>query len=426
MPRNAPPPLIAALPSTAGRPLAPHVVAATSGPQAKTAPVPAGSRPLAAHVQAAVAGAQPKMPGPPVRRAAAPHVVAAVSGPQAKAAPVPAGSRPLARHVQAAVSGAQPKLPGLPAARAVAPHVRAAIQSVRPAARGGCLQPMALPGPNPQEELGSVHDVATDLDRYYHIAERIDTSSLDAPSGEKTAFTVLEDPELALVVKRHKMPHSDPLIDELSNLLILEAIGFPVVEVKEVGTFTLKSTSLPAVIMKRYEGSSKMLAKSTKGGGKLTENVAEVAQNLDKRQALESLTHINHLLQTSGYAIADLQFLIDDRSQFFVNDPNGILTAKDEEYAKVYMSNLSLLEALMTAVRTFAPEVEETPSSSDDDEAESFEECLARLSVRVDEANKAKAPKLTKAVRKEFQEAFHEFTKAEEIEMLTKLLLSLG
>jgi hypothetical protein len=236
---------------------------------------------------------------------------------------------------------------------------------------------------------------------------------------------VREDPELALVVKRHKMPHSDPLIAELSNLLILEVIGFPVVEVKEVGTFTLTSAPLPAVIMKRYEGSSKMLAKSTKGGGELTENVAAVAQNLDKRQALESLAHINHLLLTSGYAIADLQFLIDDRSRFFVNDPNGILTSKDKEYAKVHVSNLSLLEALRTAVRTFAPEIEETPSSSDDDEGETFEECLKRLSERVDEANKAQAPKLTKAVRKELQEAFHEFTKAEEVEMLTKLQLSL-
>lgn len=254
------------------------------------------------------------------------------------------------------------------------------------------------------KELGS--DTAPDLTSTINLGEEIDTSSLDSKSGEKTAFDLKNDDENALIIKRHVMPNSLALHEEVETMQLLQdKYRLPVAKVHAMGAINIKGTVFPALLMKRYEGSSKMIGHNLGGRYTPSDNAAQIVANLDAQQAINSLGAISSALQSAKIAIPDLQFLVDDESNFLINDPNGFVTEKQgKTYSKVHEQNMELLGGLISTIKAFGkkPEssevVEEDSNSSSGTDEEGPD--LDYWKGEVERAEKANAPQLTKSILK--------------------------
>jgi len=248
---------------------------------------------------------------------------------------------------------------------------------------------------------------ATDLSSTIIPGSQIDTSRLDSASGEKTAYNIKDDDESALIVKRNVMPSSISLAQEVETLYILESkYKLPVSQINNVGVINIEDIYYPALVMKKYEGSSKMIGHNRSSRYVQSESAPEVVSMLDSGVALSSLNYISSVLMSKKIAIPDLQFLVDDESNFLINDPNGYVTSKDKKlYKQVHAQNMELLGGLMRTIKAYAPKsvtsTSESKVTESDNESSGDEgSVLDYWEIEVSRAESVNQPKLTKSILK--------------------------
>jgi len=269
---------------------------------------------------------------------------------------------------------------------------------------------------------------ATDLSSTILPGSQIDTSRLDSASGEKTAYNIKDDDESALIVKRNVMPSSISLADEVETLYILQSkYKLPVSQINNVGVINIGDIYYPALVMKKYEGSSKMIGHNRSSRYVQSESAPEVVSMLDVGAALSSLNSISSILISKKIAIPDLQFLVDDESNFLINDPNGYVTSKDKkQFKQVHAQNMELLGGLIRTIKAYASEsVESTSESkvteSDNESSDDEGAVLDYWESEVSRAESVNQPKLTKSILKRIQKEESTPELEELIERLKKL-----
>lgn len=192
------------------------------------------------------------------------------------------------------------------------------------------------------------------LNERYIRGENI-REGMDYKSTDKEAYSVAGDDELALIIREKRVKGAGDLIKEIETLKLLGE-KIPTATVKEFGIYVMGEVGYPAMVMKRYVGSSKELVRQNKG---MPYRIDEVDENIDKllptvescNEATKSLNEIlSWVKQENG--LDDIQFLVDEEGKFVVNDVNDI----NKKYVE---TNVLVIQELLSVVKERKDDLEE-------------------------------------------------------------------
>ncbi|MFC4095521.1 fibronectin type III domain-containing protein [Euzebyella saccharophila] len=162
------------------------------------------------------------------------------------------------------------------------------------------------------------------------------TKISDGSSSYKDVYSIAGEPDIVLAVMQPGK-NVQTLINEVEALAKLKAQEIPAVEVLEQVIYEGR----PAIIMKRYAGSSDNIAQLRGATVEIIGSSDAVTAN-----SIESLETIKDLLKQKEVDVVDLEFLIDDNGSFFIADPSAIrLNTQPSE------GNINLIDELIAQIK---------------------------------------------------------------------------
>lgn len=162
------------------------------------------------------------------------------------------------------------------------------------------------------------------------------TKISDGSSSYKDVYSIAGEPDIVLAVMQPGK-NVQTLINEVEALAKLKAQEIPAVEVLEQVIYEGR----PAIIMKRYAGSSDNIAQLRGATVEIIGSSDAVTPN-----SIESLETIKDLLKQKEVDVVDLEFLIDANGRFFIADPSAVrLNTPPSE------GNINLIDELIAQIK---------------------------------------------------------------------------
>jgi hypothetical protein len=165
----------------------------------------------------------------------------------------------------------------------------------------------------------------------YTIGDSLrDTHGMDYKTVDKEAFEVEGHETRALVIRLKRPKGAGTLTAEANTLATLRKKGARAVKVIAVGYYPINGCACPAMLMHRFQSSSKALIRRVKGeivhNKNLEQNIATLFDSINMcKVGLQSLNDIKGFLGSNpDLAVSDIQFLIDESGGFFINDADDL------------------------------------------------------------------------------------------------------